>query len=101
MDFEYSYTLEKDDAKARLEALGDYLTNRHGIHCTWDGDRGSFFGKYMVVKIHCEMTLGEQVIKFTGKDPGLLWRKKATGYMQKKLAMYLDPTTPLDDLPRS
>ena len=101
MDFEYPYNLDIDDALARLHALSDYLENRHGIKCLWDGNRGSISGKYLVVKIVAEMTLAERKILFTGKDPGILWRKKATGYMQKKLGQYLDPDTPLDELPRA
>lgn len=100
MDFDYPHELPKDDAKARLEALGDYLGNRHGIRCTWSGDTGSFNGKYMVVRIQGELRLTDDRVQFSGKDPGMLWRKKATNYMQKKLATYLDPTTPLDSLPR-
>ncbi len=101
MDFEYVYSLDKTDAKARLEALSEYLANRHGILCRWEGDRGKFSGRYLVVKIDGEMTLLEGRIEFSGKDPGMLWRRKATGYMQKKLAMYLDPATPLEELPRT
>ncbi len=101
MNFEYVHTLEKTDAKARLEALSEYLENRHGIRCVWDGDNGTIRGKYLVVKIEGDMHIEEDRIRFSGRDPGLLWRKKATNYMQKKLALYLDPKTPIEELPRN
>ena len=101
MKFEYTHTLSNDDARSRMEALGEYLTNRHGIRVTWDGDRGVFRGKYLVVNIEGEMKFGDGIIHFDGKDPGLLWRKKAVGYLKRKLEMYLAPGTPLDELPRA
>ena len=100
MDFEYAHSLGKEDAKARLIALSDYLQNRHGISCAWEGDSGRISGKYMVVRIDGNMKLDEGRVMFTGRDPGMLWRKKATGYIQKKLAIYLDPATPIEELPR-
>lgn len=100
MDFEYSHDLGKDDARARLEALGEYLGNRHGIHVNWAGDTGSFNGRYLVVNIQGKLTVHDDRIHVSGKDPGMLWRKKATGYLQKKLATYLNPGTPLESLPR-
>ena len=101
MEIDYRHDLPEADAKARLEALGEYLTNRHGIAVTWPAaDRASFNGKYMVVKIEGEMTMTPGVVKFRGKDPGFLWRKRATEYIEGKLKAYLDPKTPLANLPR-
>lgn len=101
MKFEYQYDVSRDEAKDRLNALGEYLTNRHGITIAWlEDDKARFTGKYMVVKIDGELTLGEDIIHFTGKDPGMLLRKKAIKYMKGKLETYLDPNTPIDKLPR-
>jgi hypothetical protein len=101
MEFDFKHELPPDDARARLEVLGEYLNNRHGIRVTWSDDgRARFNGKYMVVKIDGEMRLENGVVKFRGEDPGFLWRKKATEYIQGKLKSYLDPKTTLGDLPR-
>lgn len=100
MEIDYKHELPLDDARARLEVLGEYLHNRHGIKVTWTGDRARFVGKYMVVKIDGEMTLDAGMVKFRGEDPGFLWRKKASEYIQGKLKAYLDPKTTLADLPR-
>ena len=102
MEIDYRHDLPEADAKARLEALGEYLTNRHGIAVTWSTpEKATFNGKYMVVKIEGEMTMSPGIVRFRGKDPGFLWRKKASEYIHDKLAAYLDPKTPLDQLPRS
>jgi hypothetical protein len=100
MNFDFPHGFSRQDARARLEALGDYLNNRHGIKVTWRGDTASFSGKYLVVSISGEMTLDERAVKVTGKDPGMLWRKKAVDYLRGKLETYLDPQTPLERLAR-
>lgn len=101
MKFEYRYDVPRDDARIRLEALGEYLNNRHGIRVSWSDDKAQFSGKYLVVNIEGELTLEDDVVKFSGKDPGLLWRKRAMKYLQDKLAQYLDPNTPVEALPRN
>jgi hypothetical protein len=44
--------------------------------------------------------VSEGVARFSGKDPGFLWRGKAKDYLEHKLKTYLDPGKPLDQLPR-
>ncbi len=101
MEIVYKHPLDAADALARLKALGEYLDRRHGIKVTWASDqKATFSGKYMVVRIEGDLTLEPGVAHFKGKDPGFLWRKKASEYIEEKLAMYLDPKTPLDKLPR-
>jgi hypothetical protein len=101
MEFDYPHTLTMDAVRERLGALGDYLQNRHGITITWDGDRAMFKGRYLVVRFEGVMTFEDRLVHFKGKDPGMLWRKKATDYIKKKLAMYFDEHTPVTQLPRS
>ena len=99
MKFDYPYQLEHDDARARLEALGQYLSNRHGLRVNWAGDRVTFRGRYLVISIEGELTIGERVVHVTGKDPGFLWRRRAIDYLRKKLDAYLDPSRPVSELP--
>jgi len=102
MEIDFPYELSDQDARGRLEILGQYLTNKHGIQVTWvDPSRARFTGKYLVVRIDGELTLGAGRAKFRGEDPGFLWRGRAKDYIQNKLAAYLDPTRPVDQLPRS
>jgi hypothetical protein len=101
MEIDFKHELPLADARARLEVLGEYLHNRHGIRVTWTDDgQARFHGKYMVVKIDGVMRLENGLVKFRGEDPGFLWRKKATEYIKGKLTSYLDPRTTLGDLPR-
>ena len=46
MEIDFPYALSEDDARSRLELLGKYLANRHGIQVTWlDGGRAKFHGR--------------------------------------------------------
>lgn len=100
MEIDYSYPFSDQDALSRLQALGTYLTTRHGIVVTWlDATRAHFSGKYMVVNIEGELSLGSGRAVFKGKDPGFLWRKRAVEYIRSKLENYLDPRVALADLP--
>jgi len=102
MEIDFPYELSDQDAKARLDILGKYLANKHGIALTWvDASKAKFAGKYLVVRIEGELTIGNGRAKFRGEDPGFLWRGRAKEYIQGKLAKYFDPKTPPDQLPTS
>lgn len=102
MEIDFQYSLSDTDARSRLELLGAYLGNRHGIKVTWlDDTRAKFTGKYLVVKIDGELTLGNGRAQFKGEDPGFLWRSRAKDYIHGKLAKYLDPATEPAQLPTS
>ena len=100
MEIDFPYSLSDQDALSRLQLLGTYLSNRHGIKVTWtDATRAQFNGRYLVVKIDGELTLGEGHARFKGEDPGFLWRNRAKDYIQGKLAKYLDPEAEPSTLP--
>lgn len=102
MEIDFPYELSEQDALARLEILGQYLTNKHGIKVTWiEAAKARFSGKYLVVRIDGELTLGGGRAKFRGEDPGFLWRGRAKDYIHGKLAKYLDPRNAPDQLPTS
>lgn len=99
MEIDFAYTISDDDARARLELLGQYLGRRHGIKVTWgEANRARFSGKYLVVKIDGELSVGGGHARFKGEDPGFLWRGKASDYIKGKLAKYLDPKANLAEL---
>ena len=101
MEIDYPYSLPDSDAKSRLEILGEYLSNRHGIKVTWvEPNRARFSGKYLAVNINGELTMGNGRAQFKGEDPGFLWRSRAKDYIQGKLAKYLDPKTEPAQLPK-
>jgi hypothetical protein len=100
-DLRYPHTLEPADAQARLHALGEYLANKYGLSVSWtDDETARIIGKYLVVAIDGTLVLEPGEARFSGKDPGLLWRGKARDYLLGKLKKYLDPGTPLTALPR-
>lgn len=99
MQFDYPHEVALDEAQERLERLGTYLVNRHGINVEWDGPACTIDGKYLLVKIEGKMTIEEKRVHFDGRDPGMLWRGKAIKYLKEKLEMYLDTTTPINELP--
>jgi hypothetical protein len=100
VEIDFQYSLSDDDARSRLELLGKYLANRHGIKVTWlEPQRARFNGKYLVVKIEGELTVGKGHAQFKGEDPGFLWRNRAKDYIHGKLAKYLDPKVEFGELP--
>ena len=100
MEIDYQYTLSDQEAKARLDVLGRYLENKHGIKVTWlDEKRAKFSGKYLMVKIEGELAVGSSHAVFKGEDPGFLLRSRAKDYIHGKLSDYLNPKTALADLP--
>ena len=102
MEIDFPYELSDQDARARLDILGQYLVNKHGIKVTWlDQNRARFSGKYLVVKIEGELTLRNGHAQFRGDDPGFLWRNRAKDYIEGKLAKYLDPRATPEQLPTS
>ena len=102
MEIDFQYVLSDQDAKDRLDVLGQYLQNKHGIKVSWLEDtRAKFAGKYLVVKIDGELTIKNGLAQFRGEDPGFLWRGRAKDYIQSKLEKYLDPKATPADLPTS
>lgn len=100
-DIDYAHDLSLDDARERIRALGEYLSNKHGISVSWVADdQAKISGKYLVVSIEGSVKVAEKSVRFEGKDPGMLWRGKAKDYLTAKLKKYLNPSTSLDDLPR-
>lgn len=99
---EHSHSLSVEDARARIRALGEYLSNKHGISVSWTSEnQAKISGKYLVVSIEGTVTVESSRVSFEGKDPGMLWRGKAKDYLGHKLEKYLNPATKLEELPRS
>jgi hypothetical protein len=94
------HRLPAEDALARVHALGKYFQNRHGMSMRWESERvGHLAGRYLLISIDGRFSVDERAVHLDGQDPGLLLRAKATDYLRGKLETYLDPATPLADLP--
>lgn len=100
MEIDFQYVLSDQEARSRLELLGQYLVNKHGIKVTWGNEnKARFSGKYLLVKIEGELSVGNSRAQFKGEDPGFLLRSRAKDYIHSKLAKYLDPKIPIAELP--
>jgi len=92
MEIDFQYVLSDQEARSRLDLLGKYLENRHGIKVTWvDEKRARFSGKYLMVKIEGELSLGSSHATFKGEDPGFPLRNRPKGPIQGKPAKSPDP----------
>ncbi len=102
MEIEHKHPFSHDEAKARARALADYLSARHGMRVEWTSEDGfRLQGKYMVVNIDATVKIDSDKVQVVGVDPGLLWRSQAKAYIARKLNQYLNPSEPLDALPRA
>ena len=102
MELEYLHAFPSDEARERVRALTDYLSNKHGMSVQWTGpDTAHVQGKYTVVTIDAALTLENGRVQVQGKDPGMMWRLPAKKYIQGKLGQYLDSAKPLAELPRA
>ena len=101
MELSHSHNFDENEARERIRALADYMQNNHGMKVTWSSpDSMHLVGKYTVVGIDVQVTLRPGQVQLTGKDPGMMLRGTAKKYVGGKLETYLDPATPLDQLPR-
>lgn len=100
-ELEKKHDFSLEEARERMHALGEYFSNKHGLKVSWpQDDQGHISGKYLVVTIDGTVTIEAGRVRFSGKDPGMLWRGKAKDYLEHKLGKYLDPKTAVADLPR-
>lgn len=101
MEIEHKHSFTHDEAKARVKALADYLSNKHGMNIAWSGDdRFHLTGKYTVVSLDVTVQVAPDKIQVTGPDPGFMLRGTAKAYIARKVSEYLSPSAPLDALPR-
>lgn len=92
MEIEQNHAFGIEEARARVRALGEYLSKKHGMTVEWlDENRARISGKYAVVSIDAEARIEGSRVFVKGKDPGMLWRGPAKKYVSAKLASYLDP----------
>lgn len=102
LQLQVSHTVGRAEAIARAHALGEYFQNRHGMTMTWrSANVGHLEGTFLLIHIDSLFEVDEHEVRLDGKDPGFLLRGKALEYLERKIRTYLDPATPLAELPRS
>lgn len=98
MKISQKHSLEKAEAKRRVEKLTDYWKSEYGVAVTWNGDEAHFEGDVKGIHFDANVIVGDDAIKAEGSDPGFLIRAAATTYLKSKLSTYLDPAKKLEDL---
>jgi hypothetical protein len=98
MKIEESHNFTVDEAQARLKLLVDSWEKKVGLKATWTGPNVNVNGSAMGVTIQADVRIEASRIIAEGKDPGMLMRAAATGYLKKKFAEYFDPKVTLADL---
>ncbi|WP_224241346.1 polyhydroxyalkanoic acid system family protein [Hyalangium gracile] len=98
MKFEVFHTLQKDEAKKRVEQLLHYWGTKYGVKSDWAGDGAKLNGKVMGINLDASFVITDKAIQGEGTDPGLLLRGQAKAYLQKKFASVLDPAKSLADI---
>ena len=98
MKIEESHSFTAEEAQARLKLLVESWEKKVGLKATWTGPAVNVAGSAMGVTIAADVRVEPTRIIAEGKDPGLLMRTAATGYLKKKFAEYFDPKVTLADL---
>jgi len=98
MRIEENHTFTTEEAQQRLKILVDGWQKKYGVSATWSGNAVQVNGKAMGVTIDAKVTIEAKKIVADGKDPGLLLRGAAVGYLKKKFAEYFDPKVTVADL---
>ncbi len=98
MKLERTYDLGDEDALARLHALTDYWSKKHGVAVRWSGSDVALEGKTLGVKFEGKVRVHGGRIT-ADVDAGFLAEKLGgRKYVESKLDDYLDPRTSLDAL---
>ena len=100
VDVVVGHGLSADEARLRIEALGDYYANRYGAQVSWSGGQARVIGKWTVVTLDVAVNVSAADVRVRAPDPGRLLRKKMIGYAERKLRAYLDPSVAVSALPR-
>lgn len=98
MKIEESHSFTPEEAQQRLKLLVDGWQKKYGISANWNGLSVAVNGKAMGVTIDATVKIEASKIIADGKDPGILLRGAATGYLKKKFGEYFDPKVTVADL---
>lgn len=92
------YPFDDAEARARLEALADYWSEKHGVHTEWSGARGRLVGRKLGVKYDASFEIGDGAVLVEATFGFLADKLGGPDYVRRKLADYLDPKNSLESL---
>jgi len=95
---EQPYSFDDEEALARLQALADYWSAKHGVGTEWDGPSAHLKGRKLGVKYDARVRIGDGRV-VAEVDVGFLAEKLGgPKYVRRKLAEYLDPDVTVEVL---
>ncbi|HZN91737.1 MAG TPA: polyhydroxyalkanoic acid system family protein [Myxococcales bacterium] len=92
------HTLDKAEARQRVEKLLGYWSKKYGLTAEWAGDSARLSGKVMGISLDADLAVHDGKVDGEATDPGFLLRDQAKKYLTQKLGHYLDPGQPLGEL---
>lgn len=98
MNISQKHTLDKAEARRRVEKLTNNWKDEYGMKVDWNGDKAHVEGDIKGIHVDAHVTVTDNSIDAIGTDPGFLLRKVATAYLQTQLASCLDPSKTIDDI---
>lgn len=101
LSLEVSHALGREAAKRRMELLTKRWERKYGLRSTWAGDTARLSGTIMGISLQATLEVNDQSVRGQANDPGILFRNKATKYLEEKLGLYLDPSKTPEGLERS
>lgn len=93
-----AYAFDDEEALARLRALSDYWSAKHGVSTSWDGAVGRLAGKKMGVKYDATVKVGGGRVEIEVDAGWLADKLGAPAYVERKVDDYLDPANSLESL---
>ena len=94
-----TYAHTETEVRARLRALTDYWSAKHGLRIEWIGDdEVRIRGRVKGVKLDGQVTLGNGTIDAKVEAGWLAEKLGGRGYVERKLDDYLDPAHTLEEL---
>jgi len=67
---------------------------------SWSGLSCSIAVRYLGLQVSGDARVDPHGVHIEAVDPGFLLRKRAADYLRRRFERYLDPATPLAELPR-
>ena len=92
------YDVDEEEALARLRALTDYWTKKHGIAAAWNGTEVTLSGRVKGVKFDGTIRVGAGCLEGDVNAGFLAEKLGGRQYVERKLADYLDPAKTLAEL---
>ena len=95
---QYPHSLTLDQALARVRALTDYWAAKHGVHFDCKENTAQVAGKVLGISFKASFEITEDRILGQIEVTTLTEKLGGRRYLEGKLAEYLDPANPLEEL---